>query len=71
MQFLDKFDVPVVFRDRSAQLLCKDRRDRTGAVLGQGYLPVVVNDGYVGPDSASHCLVVPLLQLRTFHAFIT
>ena len=31
----------------------------------QGYMPVVVNDGYDGPDSASHCLEVPLLQLRT------
>ena len=64
VQFLDKFDVPVVFRDRALSL-CKDCRDLTGAVLVHGYMPVVVSDGYDGPDSASHCLEVPLLQLRT------
>ena len=47
------------------QFRCALRRDLTGAVLGQGDLPVVVNDGYDGPDSASHCLEVPLFQLRT------
>ena len=36
VQFLDKFDVPVVFRDRYVQCcLCTDRGDPTGAVLGQ------------------------------------
>ena len=57
--------MPVVFRDKSAQFRCKDRRDLTGAVLVHGVMPVVFHDGYVGPDSASHCLEVPFLQLRT------
>ena len=61
VHFLDKLDVPVVFRDRSAQFRRKDRRD---AVLGHGFMPVVFHDVSVGPDSASHCLEVPLLQLR-------
>ena len=59
---------PFVFRDRYL-LQCygpvHDRGDPTGAVLVQGYMPVVVNDGYDGPDSSLHCLEVPLLQSRT------
>ena len=45
MQFLDKFDVPVVFRDRHVQCcLCADRGDPTGAVLGYvDGVPVVVH----------------------------